>query len=374
MSHSTILERYHQMFSTDKEFSQRANQFFPDGVTHDSRHTHPFPIYIDHAQGSKKWGVNGKEFIDYWSGHGALLLGHNPPRIVEAVTNQMQRGTHYGACHPLELEWADLIINLIPSAEKIRFTSSGTEATLMAVRLSRIFTGRNKVLKFAGHYHGWHDAIIPGANPPYDMLIPGVLSPETTLISPPNDIDVVENYLMTDSDIACVILEPTGASFGEIPTNGEFLTQLRNLTREYGVLLVFDEVITGFRVSPGGAQGYYDIDPDLTTLAKIMAGGLPGGAVAGKTEIVDLISIEKHPKSKKMPHPGTFNANPLSAAAGIQMLKIAQTGQPQTEANQVAKILRHGINQIFDQHGLDWACYGEFSGFKILLGHGDKTL
>ncbi len=185
MSHSTILERYHQMFSTDKEFSQRANQFFPDGVTHDSRHTHPFPIYIDHAQGSKKWGVNGKEFIDYWSGHGALLLGHNPPRIVEAVTNQMQRGTHYGACHPLELEWADLIINLIPSAEKIRFTSSGTEATLMAVRLSRTFTGRNKVLKFAGHYHGWHDAIIPGANPPYDMLIPGVLSPETTLISPP---------------------------------------------------------------------------------------------------------------------------------------------------------------------------------------------
>ncbi|MFP6723670.1 MAG: aspartate aminotransferase family protein [Candidatus Poribacteria bacterium] len=374
MSHSTILERYHQMFSMDKEFSQRANQFFPDGVTHDSRHTHPFPIYIDHAQGSKKWGVNGKEFIDYWSGHGALLLGHNPPRIVEAVTNQMQRGTHYGACHPLELEWADLIINLIPSAEKIRFTSSGTEATLMAVRLSRTFTGRNKVLKFAGHYHGWHDAIIPGANPPYDMLIPGVLSPETTLISPPNDIDVVENYLMNDSDIACVILEPTGASFGEIPTNGEFLTQLRNLTREYGVMLIFDEVITGFRVSPGGAQGYYDVDPDLTTLAKIMAGGLPGGAVAGKTEIVDLISIEKHPKSKKMPHPGTFNANPLSAAAGIQMLKIAKTGQPQTEANQVAKILRHGINQIFDQHGLDWACYGEFSGFKILLGHGDKTL
>ena len=374
MPHSTILERYHQTFSTDKGFAQQANQFFPDGVTHDSRHAHPFPIYIDHAQGSRKWSVTGKEFIDYWSGHGALLLGHNPPQIVETVTNQIRRGTHYGACHPLELEWADLIINMVPSAERIRFTGSGTEATLMAIRLSRTFTGRNKVLKFAGHFHGWHDAVMPGANPPYDMLISGVTSPETTLISPPNDIETVENYLKNDNDIACVILEPTGASFGEIPTNGEFLSQLRNLTREYGVVLIFDEVVTGFRVSPGGAQGYYDIDPDLTTLAKIMAGGLPGGAVTGKTEIVDLISIEKHPRTKKMPHPGTFNANPLSAAAGIQMLKIAKTGRPQTEANQVAEILRNGLNKIFDQHGLDWACYGEFSGFKLSLGHGDKTL
>ena len=237
MSHSTILERYNQTFSTDKEFAQQANQFFPDGVTHDNRYTNPFPIYIDHAQGSRKWGVGGKEFIDYWSGHGALLLGHNHPQIVEAVTNQMQRGTHYGACHSLELEWADLIINLVPSAEKIRFTSSGTEATLMAVRLSRTYTGRSKILKFAGHYHGWHDAVIPGSNSPYDMLISGVISPETTLISPPNDIEAVENYLQRDNDIACVILEPTGATFGEIPTNGEFLAQLRNLTREYGCLL-----------------------------------------------------------------------------------------------------------------------------------------
>ena len=372
----TILERYQKTFAKDREMSHAANQLFPDGVTHDGRYMTPFPVYITRAQGSKKWGLADREFIDYWAGHGALLLGHNPPEVVEAVTTQMHRGTHYGACHPLELEWGSLVTQLIPSAERVRFVSSGTEATLMAIRLARTYTGKNKVLKFAGHFHGWHDSVILGAYPPFDMSVPGIPQEvrNTTLLSPPNDIDAVETLLQTDKDIACVILEPTGASFGIVPTNGIFLKQLRELTEAHGVPLIFDEVITGFRVAPGGAQAHYNVTPDMTTLAKILAGGLPGGALAGKREILDLISMKSERDGLKMPHPGTFNANPLSASAGIAMLNLVKTGEPNKRANHTAARLRTELNSIIDDYKLDWVVYGEFSGLKLLVGHGEKDM
>ena len=372
----TILERYHKVFTKDKELAQKANQLFPDGVTHDSRYMSPFPIYITHADGAHKWGLEDKKFIDYWAGHGALLLGHNPPEIVEAVTSQMHRGTHYGACHPLELEWGNLITQLVPCAERVRFVSSGTEATLMAIRLARTYTRKNKVIKFAGHFHGWHDSLIFGAYPPYEMSIPGIPQEvrDITLLCPPNNIDVVEKHLKKNKDIACVILEPTGASFGTIPTDGVFLQQLRDLTEKHGVLLIFDEVITGFRVAPGGAQALYNVIPDLTTLAKIVAGGLPGGALVGKRDILELISLEAEEEGLKMHHPGTFNANPLSAAAGIAMLKIVKTGKPIEKANKIARKLRNAINKVIDNHRLDWVIYGDFSGIRLLIGHGKKDL
>ncbi len=372
----TILERYHKVFTKDKELAQKANQLFPDGVTHDSRYMSPFPIYITHADGAHKWGLEDKKFIDYWAGHGALLLGHNPPEIVEAVTSQMHRGTHYGACHPLELEWGNLITQLVPCADRVRFVSSGTEATLMAIRLARTYTRKNKVIKFAGHFHGWHDSLIFGAYPPYEMSIPGIPQEvrDSTLLCPPNNIDVVEKHLKANKDIACVILEPTGASFGTIPTDGVFLQQLRDLTEKHGVLLIFDEVITGFRVAPGGAQALYNVTPDLTTLAKIVAGGLPGGALVGRRDILDLISLEAEEEGLKMHHPGTFNANPLSAAAGIAMLKIVKTGKPIEKANKIARKLRNAINKVIDNHSLDWVIYGEFSGIRLLIGHGKKEL
>ncbi len=372
----TILERYQKTFAKDKELAQAANQLFPDGVTHDGRYMSPFPIYITRADGAKKWGLKDKTFIDYWAGHGALLLGHNPSDVVEAVTTQMHRGTHYGACHPLELEWGNLVTQLIPSAERVRFVSSGTEATLMAIRLARTYTRKNKVLKFIGHFHGWHDSLIIGAYPPFDASVPGIPQEvrDTTLLCPPNDIDAVEKLLKTDKDIACVILEPTGASFGIVPTDGVFLQQLRELTDAHGVLLIFDEVITGFRVAPGGAQAHYDVTPDLTTLAKILAGGLPGGALVGKKEILELISMEAEEKGLKMPHPGTFNANPLSASAGIATLNIVKTGKPHEQANRIAQKLRDELNTIIDAYGLDWVIYGEFSGIRLLIGHGEKDM
>jgi len=372
----TILERYQKTFAKDRELAQAANQLFPDGVTHDSRYMSPFPIYVTRADGSRKWGLEDKTFIDYWAGHGALLLGHNPPEIVEAVTAQMHRGTHYGACHPLELEWGNLIKQLIPSAVRVRFVSSGTEATLMAIRLARTYTGKNKVLKFAGHFHGWHDSLIFGAYPPFDMSVPGIPQEvrDTTILCPPNDIDSVEKYLKTDKDIACVILEPTGASFGIVPTNGMFLQQLREVTQKHGVLLIYDEVITGFRVAPGGAQAHYNVTPDLTTLAKIVAGGLPGGALVGKKEILELISMDAEEEGLKMHHPGTFNANPLTASAGIAMLNIVKTGKPHKQANRIAQKLRNELNNVIDSYRLDWVIYGEFSGIRLLIGHGEKGM
>ncbi len=372
----TIVERYQKTFSKDSELSQAANQLFPDGVTHDSRYMDPFPIYVSRASGAKKWGINGKEFIDYWAGHGALLLGHGPSEVVGAVAEQMERGTHYGACHALELEWGQLIKHLIPSAERIRFVSSGTEATLMAMRLARTYTGKKKVLKFIGHFHGWHDSLILGAYPPFDMPVPGIPQEvrDTTLLCPPNDIDALEQLLENDSDVACAILEPTGASFGIVPTDGTFLRRLRELTQDYGVLLIFDEVITGFRVSPGGAQAYYGVTPDMTTLAKILAGGLPGGALVGKKAVMELISMKAEERGLKMPHPGTFNANPLSAAAGIAMLNTVKTGEPHKQANRIAQQLRDALNALIDSYLLDWTVYGEFSGIKLLIGHGEKDV
>ncbi len=367
MTQPTLVQRYTAEFPVSRRLHEQAKQLFPNGVTHDLRHLEPFPVYIERAQGAHKWDVDGHEIIDYWSGHGALLLGHSHPAVVAAVQEQMARATHPGACHALEIEWGQLVQKLMPSAEKLRFVSSGTEATLMALRLARIVTGRPRVLKFAGHFHGWHDFVAPASDLPYDgSPMPGIpreLGVEPVIV-PPNDPEAVEQALKNDPSIGGVIVEPTGGHFGTVPVRGEFLHALRDLTTKYGRLLIFDEVITGFRVHPGGAQGHYGIKPDLTTLAKILAGGLPGGCVGGRADI--LAHLEFRPGQPKMKHPGTFNANPLSAAAGIAALKLVAEGGPCRQANDMGKLLRQGLNQLFAKRKANWIAYGEFSGFKIL--------
>jgi glutamate-1-semialdehyde 2,1-aminomutase len=366
----SLVQRYEAEFPNSQRLHERAKKLFPNGVTHDLRHLEPFPVYVHLTEGSRKWDVDGHELIDYWSGHGALLLGHGHPVVVEAVQRQAGRGTHPGACHELEIEWGQWVQRLIPSAEKLRFVSSGTEATLMALRLARIFTGKPKILKFAGHFHGWHDFLIAGADGLSDgTSVPGVPAEVATdtVIIPPNDPAAVEQSLAKDSQIGSVILEPTGGHFGAVPIRGEFLKALRDITSRLGRLLIFDEVITGFRVHPGGAQGHYGVTPDLTTLAKILAGGLPGGCLAGRADI--LSALEFRPSQPKMKHPGTFNANPLSAAAGVATLKIVATGQPCQVANDRARSLRQKLNRLFAERRLDWIAYGEFSGFKLLAGY-----
>lgn len=364
-----IRQLYEKKFPVSAELSARAKRVFPDGVTHDSRYLEPFAVYIKRARGSRKWSDDGVELIDYWLGHGALILGHSPPAMVEAVQKQVALSTHPGASHEQEILWGEAVQRLVPSAEMVRFVSSGTEATLMALRVARIVTGRSKVMKFAGHFHGWHDGLIPGADAPhenanYDM--PGI--PAGTrgdlVIVPPNDPAALAAAL-DEHCPACLIMEGTGGHWGQVPMRGEFLKTARKLTEERGILLIFDEVITGFRVSPGGSQGHYGIMPDLTTLAKILAGGLPGGCLCGKAEYMEALQFQNR-YQKKMKHPGTYNANPLSAAAGTAVLNLLADGEPCRHSTEMAILLRKGLNQLFQQKGANWIAYGDFSMFTIL--------
>ena len=279
---SSIVEEYIRKHPGSAGRYQEAREVFPAGVTHDTRYVTPFPIYVTHARGPLKWDVDGNEYIDYVSGHGALLLGHSHPEIVTAVADQVARGTHLGASTDAELRWARAIKVLVPSVEKLRFLSSGTEATMMALRLARSYTGKNKVIKFEEHFHGWHDYAVAAGS----RRVPGV--PETTaqsvIVLPAGDMSAVENVLARDDDVAAVILEPTGAHFGNLPLPvPQYLHDLREVTSQYGVLLIMDEVVTGFRLSTGGAQVRFGVEPDLTTMAKIVAGGPAGGCRRGQS-------------------------------------------------------------------------------------------
>ncbi len=363
----TLAERYSAAFPGSKQRFEHAKGVFPTGVTHDARMMDPFPVYISHALGAHKWDVDGHKLTDYFVGHGSHLLGHCPDDVVKAVQEQMARGTHHGACHDAEIEWGELVRKLIPSAERVRFTGSGTEATMMALRLSRLYTGRGKFLKFHGHFHGWHDYVTVSADYPYDAPgTPGVPDDVARhcVAVPPNDLNRVEDALKADPQIGAVILEPTGGHWGAVPIRGAFLQGLREVCTRHNRLLIFDEVITGFRVSPGGAQAFYGVTPDLTALAKILAGGLPGGCVAGRADV--LAFIEPRPGKPKMKHPGTYNANPLSAAAGIAALKRVATGEPCDKANAAATRLRNKLNELFEAREWPWVAYGDFSMVRVV--------
>ena len=368
LNESRILRSYADKTPRSRALFERARKLLPNGVTHLGRYLEPHPVFIERAAGSRKWDADGNEYVDYFGGHGALILGHNHPAVVEAVAAQMGKGAHYGASHALEVEWAELVHAMMPSAEQLCFTVSGTEATHLALRLARAFTGKSKVIRFAGHFHGWHDQVaFPAGGAPG---IPAGLV-EDTLIVPPNDTARVEELLATREDIAALILEPTGATFGHIPTEGEVLRQLRELTARHGALLIFDEVICGFRCSRGGAQQFYSVTPDLTTLAKILAGGYPGAAVAGRADIIGLLAWREEASRivpPRVPHQGTFNAMPISAAAGLATLAQVRDTDAIERANRAATAIRDGMNGILRARGVRWCVYGRFSDFHIFPG------
>lgn len=364
-----VLDDYRERTPGSQVLFEQASALFPSGITHDSRHLDPFPIYVERAQGPLKWDVDGNEYVDFIGGHGALLLGHNDPDIAAVVAAQLAKGTHYGASHALEVEWAKQIQRLLPAAERVRFTNSGTEATLLALRLARAVTGRAKVLRFAGHFHGWHDHAAIGNAAPDSRNVIGVLPgiAENVLVVPPGDIERTRALLEADDDIAAVIVEPTGSTFGRVPIAEDFLHALRELTSRHGVLLIFDEVITGFRVSPGGAQAAFGIAPDLSSFAKIVAGGFPGAAITGRKELLDQLDYEvtKSQGREKVRHQGTFNANPISAAAGVAALrKIAETDACAV-ASKTGAAMRDALNKVFESEDVPWAAYGRFSAFHI---------
>lgn len=378
----TILARYEELHPGSLRLARRAAAVFPDGVTHDLRQSSPFSLYVASAGGSRKRDVDGHELVDYVMGHGALLLGHNDPRIVEAVRAQLELGTHYGGSHELEIAWGEGVQRLVPSAERVRFTSSGTEATMMALRLARNLTGREKVLRLREHFHGWNDSVAgqpdsEGTLPASPGLPHGAL--EGSIVIAANDAALLDETLRDEAagaraggGIAAMILEPTGANFGLEPLDLGYVQRARELTRAHGVVLIFDEVITGFRVSAGGAQQDYGITPDMTTMAKIVAGGLPGGCVAGRAEIIEQIAVEPRAGSERprerVSHPGTFNANPLSSAAGATCLGIIGDGAAQRQAAATAAELARGMNASFRDLSVAGCVYGVSSMLHIALG------
>ncbi len=366
----SIAERYRAKTPKSAALYERAKAAFPSGLTHDSRVLDPYPLFVERAAGPRKWCVDGHEYVDYFGGHGALLLGHCAPEVVAAVQRQVALGTHFGSAHELELRWAELIQTLVPGADRVRFTASGTEATHLALRLARAFTGKDKVVRFLGHFHGWHDHVAGGANSHYDGTRPiGVLPDivEATILMPSDEVQPTVSLLDARDDVAAVILEPSGGSWGQVPLPPGFLTTLREVTARRRVILIFDEVITGFRFSPGGAQQAFGITADLCTMAKIVAGGLPGGAVAGRRDIMEGLdfAVTKASGRERVAHQGTYNANPLAAAAGIATLEMVAKTDACARAGSAATSLRAGMNDVLAREGVPWAVYGDCSLFHV---------
>ena len=332
----------------------RALELFPGGVNSPVRAFRAVggkPHFIERGEGAYLFDVDGNRFIDYVLSWGPLILGHAHPVVVAALEKSIQGGTSFGAPSPLEVELAELIQQAMPSMEMMRFVNSGTEATMSALRLARAYTGRNKVIKFEGCYHGHADLLLVQAGSGVATLglpdSPGVPPSTTrdTLVARYNDLDsVVALFGQFPMEIAAVIIEPVAGNMGVVPPEYEFLAGLRQLTERHDALLVFDEVMTGFRVHPGGAQSLYKIIPDLTTLGKVIGGGLPVGAYGGRQDIMELIA-----PSGAVYQAGTLSGNPLAMSAGIATLKVLQTEGIWDKLEAGANRIVSGIEKIAKQ-------------------------
>ena len=369
----TIEKDYRERFVGSAALYERALQLIPSGINHDVRHILPFPIYIDRAAGCRKWDVDGNEFIDYAVGHGALLFGHGHPVLTRVMQDQAARVTHASAPTENEVRWAQLVHEIVPSAERVRFVLSGTEATMLAMRLVRATSGKSVIARLDGHFHGWHDYAMIGWLPPFEVPASAGVPPEiaTTMRSVPcNDLGAVEQAL-APKDVAGVILEPTGPAVGTVPIDLGYLRGLRELTTRYRVPLIFDEVVTGFRLAPGGAQEYFDVVPDLTTFAKAVGGGMPSGALVGLAEIMDQMAFQDDPewnRRERVRHTGTYNAHPMAAAVGSAALKLLRDGTVQDYAAEMADRLRVGLNAVLRDAGIVGCAYGFRSCFNIIVG------
>ena len=351
-----IVQVYRKSHPKSQVFHQRALDLFAGaGTTHVARLLDPYRPYITHAKGSKKWDVDGNEYIDYTMGHGALILGHAHPDIVRAVQEQAEKGTHYGENHELEIEWAELIKSMMPSAGMVEFFPCGNEANMMSIRLSRYYTGRSKILRFQDHFHGWNDHL----SPPKAAGILPIDNEINTVTIPPNDLDILEKELATEQ-YAALFTEGGGASLGGAqPIDVEFVKAIRDITGKYGTIWVMDEVVTGFRdYKSGNEQGWQSVvgvRPDLTTLGKCIGGGLGAGAIVGRADIMEGFSPGKG--NNYIKHSGTWNANPLTAAAGVAACELYKTAEPQRKAAEAAALLRKKCNEYFRERGINARLY-----------------
>jgi glutamate-1-semialdehyde 2,1-aminomutase len=367
-----FFDTYRQRTPSSENLFKRSRRVMPGAISHNVHYFPPYPFFVKKGKGSKIWDVDGNEYVDLWMGHYTHILGHHPEVIIEALDRQLKEGIHWGIVFEKQVEWAELIQALIPSAEMVRFCCSGTEATMYAVRLARAFTRKKIILKIAGGWHGANADLTVGIKAPYEKEESLGLFPElqqyTKIIffnDPSKSLEIIEQ---NKKDLAGIILEPVIGEGGFIPATTEYLKMLRSETERLGALLIFDEVISGFRVALGGAQERFGIVPDLTTLGKIMGGGFPVGAVAGKKEILEKTSpeIKGNKWEQIMIGGGTFSSHPFTVAAGTAMLQYlkdhAEEVYPDLEAR--GEKIRKGVQEALHQQGLDGMVTGIGSLFQ----------
>ena len=352
---------------------REAQEYIPGGVNSPVRAWRAVggsPLFIQRGRGCRLIDADGKEYLDYVGSWGPLIAGHAHAQVVRAVEEALKQGTSFGAPTAKEIELAKLIIEALPSIEKVRLTSSGTEATMTALRLARGYTGRSRIIKFAGCYHGHSDALLVRAGSgaltfslPDSQGVPEAFASHT-LVAEYNNLATVEAYLKADpTAVAAVIVEPVPGNMGLVLPQPEFLANLRALTREYGAVLIFDEVISGFRLGRGGAQEIYGIDPDLTCLGKVIGGGLPLAAVGGKRAIMDLLA-----PLGPVYQAGTLSGNPLAVTAGLATLKIVGSPGAYERLTELGTLLAEGVRRAIRDTGIT-ACVNQLgSMFTVFFG------
>lgn len=347
-----------------EDLFNEAKKYLPGGVDSPVRSFKPYPFFAESAKGPYLRDVDGKKYIDYCLAYGPLVLGHVNPGVVEAVKEQLELGSAYGVPTEKEIELARLVTERVPCADMVRFVNSGTEATMSAVRLARAVTGKKKIVKFEGSYHGAHDYVLvksgSGAMGLPDS--PGVPEETTsnTVLIPFNDAERLNSLITGQAEeIAVVIVEPVMGNVGCIPPKPGYLEFLRQITLENNIILIFDEVITGFRLAEGGAQEYYGVTPDLVTFGKILGGGYPIGALAGKQEYMERIAPQGD-----VYQAGTFNGNPISITAGLAALKQLDKSF-YAKQDEKGQYLRKGIEDILEDQKLNYNVAGLSSMFQI---------
>lgn len=358
-----------------KQMYEKAKTLIPGGVSSPVRAIKPYPFYTVSGNGSKIRDLDGNEYIDYCLAYGPEILGHNNPIIKKAIISQLDKGWLYGTPTELEVSLAEKIIGYYPSLEMLRFVSTGTEATMSALRLARGYTGKNKFVKIEGGFHGAHDAVLVKAGSgattlgkPDSRGIPADFT-KYTLQTPFNELETMTALVEKNrEELAAVIMEPVQGNVGPILPEPGYLQEVRKLTKENDVLLIFDEVITGFRLAMGGAQEYYGVVPDMTTLGKIVGGGLPIGVFGGRSDIMEMVA-----PSGPVYQAGTFSGSPCSLAAGIAVLDYMKKEALHRKLNAKGDTLRKALSEIIADKGLNYSVSGIASMFKVFFGAKPKN-
>lgn len=367
-----VLERYRGLSRQSEALFKRAEKVMPGGISHSYRYYWPYPVYSVRAKGSKFWDLDGNEYVDLWMAHYARITGHAPDFIIDGLAQKLSEGLHVGMVNQYEVEFAEMLCDIIPCAEKVRFCCTGTEATMYAIRLARGYTERKVILKIEGGWHGPNSNLIYKINTPLEHGESLGLLPEMskyTKTIPFNDIKGAIEAIKEDAgDLAGVIIEPVPGT-GFIPADVHYLEALREETLRVGALLIFDEIITGFRVSLGGAQEEFGIEPDLCTLGKVAGGGMPMGIVVGRGDIMDMCNHMKRPNKWERVNigGGTFSGTPIAMTAGLLQLRYLKENANwiYSKLKEMGERVRRGVEEAFRQNGIDAQCNGYGSLYQV---------